>query len=219
MPQQARPISVDEARTLLPTWDAGEEEAFVDVLRETVETLEQTGVPYVLMGGIGSASHGRPRWTHDIDVFIRPEDAARSVRALAERGFEVEETYPEWLYKAFKREVMVDLIFTSAGGILLDEEMISRAPVIDFKGVSVRVIPPEDLIVIKAVVHEEHMPRHWHDALAVLAVCDLDWDYLERRARQYGARRVLSLLVYGQSNDMIVPAGPVRRLFEAIYAD
>lgn len=217
MAQPVRPVSMDEARTVVPAWDEGEEQAFVDVLTETVATLEDNGVAYVLMGGIGSASHGRPRWTHDIDVFLRPEDAKRTLLALESRGFEVEETYPDWLFKAFKNDVMVDLIFKSSGGILLDEEMLARAQVIDFKGVRVRVIPPEDLIVIKAVVHDEHMPRHWHDALAVLAVCDLDWDYLVRRARQYGARRVLSLMIYAQSSDLIVPAAPVRRLFDAIY--
>ena len=210
---------MDEARTVVPTWDEAEEQAFVNVLTQTVRTLDDTGVPYVLMGGIGSASHGRPRWTHDIDVFIRPEDASRSLAALADRGYEVEETYPDWLFKAFKDDIMVDLIFKSSRGILLDDEMIERAQVIDFKGVPVQVIPPDDLIVIKAVVHDEHMPRHWHDALAVLAICDLDWDYLVRRARQYGARRVLSLLLYGQSNDLIVPASPIRKLFDALYAD
>ena len=212
---------MDEARTAtaIPAWDEAEELAFVNVLTQTVGTLDDAGVSYVVMGGIGSASHGRPRWTHDIDVFIRPEDASRSLAALADRGYEVEETYPDWLFKAFKDDIMVDLIFKSSKGILLDDEMIERAQVFDFKGVQVRVIPPEDLIVVKALVHDEHMPRHWHDALAVLAVCDLDWDYLVRRARQYGARRVLSLLVYGQSNDLIVPATPIRGLFDAIYAD
>ena len=219
MSQVVRPISMDEARTSVPAWDEGEEAAFVAVLGETVGTIEQEGVPYVLMGGIGSATHGRPRWTHDIDVFIRPEDAKRTLAALEAKGFEVEETYPDWLFKAFKSDVMVDLIFKSSRGILLDDEMIRRAERIEFKGVEVLVIPPEDLIVIKAVVHDEHMPRHWHDALAVLAVCDLDWDYLVRRARQYGARRVLSLLLYAQSNDLIVPNAPVRRLFEELFAE
>ena len=219
MADAARPISTDEARTIVPSWDPEEEENFCAVLAETVATLDYAGVPFVLMGGIGSASHGRPRWTHDIDVFIRPEDARRALDALAARDFGTEETYPDWLFKGFKSDVMVDLIFRSSGGILLDEEMIERGLEIEFKGVAVRVIPPEDLIVIKAVVHDEHMPRHWHDALAVLAVTDLDWDYLVRRARQYGARRVLSLLLYAQSNDLIVPTAPVRGLFEAIFAE
>ena len=210
---------MDEARTVVPSWDANEEANFCAVLAETVATLDDAGIPFVLMGGIGSASHGRPRWTHDIDVFIRPEDAKRALDILAAREFEVEETYPDWLFKAFKSGIMVDLIFKSSGGILLDEEMIERGHLIEFKGVEVKVIPPEDLIVIKAVVHDEHMPRHWHDALAVLAVSELDWDYLVRRARQYGARRMLSLLIYAQSNDLIVPTAPVRRLFDAIFAE
>jgi predicted nucleotidyltransferase len=210
---------MDEARTVVPAWDEGEEAAFVRVLGETVGTLEREGVPYVLMGGIGSATHGRPRWTHDIDVFLRPEDAKRALAALEARGFEVEETYPDWLFKAFKSEVMVDLIFKSSRGILLDDEMIRRAERIEFKGVEVLVIPPEDLIVVKAVVHDEHMPRHWHDALAILAICNLDWDYLVQRARQYGARRVLSLLLYAQSNDLIVPNAPIRRIYEDLFTD
>ena len=220
MAQPVRPVSLDEARTIVPSWDENEEENFCAVLAETVDALDDVGIPFVLMGGIGSASHGRPRWTHDIDVFIRPEDAKEALDVLAARDFETEETYPDWLFKAFKAGIMVDLIFKSSGGILLDDEMIERGRPIAFKGVCVRVIPPEDLIVIKAVVHDEHMPRHWHDALAILAVCDeLDWDYLVRRARQYGARRVLSLLIYGQSNDLIVPAGPIRRLFDAIFTE
>lgn len=219
MASPVRPVSMDEARTVVPSWDEKEEANFCAVLQETVESLDDAGIPIVLMGGIGSASHGRPRWTHDIDVFIRPEDAKRALEVLGSRDFETEETYPDWLFKAFKSDVMVDLIFKSSGGILLDDEMIERGHAIEFKGVAVKVIPPEDLIVIKAIVHDEHMPRHWHDALAVLAVADIDWEYLERRARQYGARRVLSLLIYAQSNDLIVPSGPVRRLFDAIFAD
>ena len=214
-----RPVSEDEARTAPPEPEDGDESVFCEALGETVRVLDEASVEYVLMGGIGSASHGRPRWTHDIDVFVRPEDAGKALDALSLEGFETERTYPDWLFKAFKNGIMVDLIFRSSGGIVLDDEVVERARRQPFKGVDVPVIPPEDLIVIKAVVHDEHMPRHWHDALAIVAVCDLDWDYLVRRARQYGARRVLSLLVYAQSNDLIVPTAPLRRLFDAIYAE
>ena len=37
------------------------------------------------------------------------------------------------------------------------------------------------------------------------------------RARQVGARRVLALLVYAQSNDLVVPNRVVEQLFEEIY--
>ncbi len=213
---EARPISLDEARTAPPEPD-GDEAEFLDVLAETVAALDAEEVPYVLMGGIGSATHGRPRWTHDIDVFVKPEEAGRALDVLVAAGFDSERTYPDWLFKAFKRDIMVDLIFKSSGGIVLDDEMLARARHFDFKGVELRVVPPEDLIVIKAVVHDEHMPRHWHDALAIVAICDLDWDYLVRRARQYGARRVLSLLLYATSVDLLVPSVAVRTLTDRIY--
>jgi hypothetical protein len=196
-----------------------QDDLFEAVLRETIEALDGEGVPYIFMGGIGAATHGRPRWTHDIDVFVRPEDAGRALRALAGAGYRTEQTYPDWLYKGFKHDVMVDVIFKSLGGILLDDEMLARAKDEDFRGQRARVMAPEDLLVIKALVHDEHMPRHWHDALAIISRCALDWEYVVRRARRHGARRVLSLLLYAQSNDLVVPAGPVRALFDAVFAD
>jgi predicted nucleotidyltransferase len=189
------------------------------VLDDTVTALEQKGVPHLLVGGIGSATYGRPRWTHDVDVFVRPEDAALALDALAAAGFDTDESFPDWLYKASKADVAVDVIFTMPGGILLDDEMLARSREETFGERRVRVMAPEDMLVVKAVVHDEHMPRHWHDALAIVARCPLDWEYLLRRARAHGARRVLSLMLYAQSNDLVVPNGALRALFEAIYAD
>ena len=63
---------------------------------------------------------------------------------------------------------------------------------VSLAGVDVPAIPPEDLIVIKAIVHDEESPRHWHDALGVLAGTSLDWDYLLERAK-LGPNRLLSL--------------------------
>lgn len=210
-------VSEDEARLTLP--DPGEDDGvFVEVFAETVGVLEKAEIPYLLMGGMGSASYGRPRWTHDIDVFVRPEDALGTVRALESAGFDTEQTYPDWLFKAFKRDQMVDIIFKSTGGILVDDDMLARARDFEFGGVRARLIPPEDLVVIKAIVHDEHMPRHWHDALAIIGAChDIDWDYLHQRARRFGARRVLSLLIYATSNDLIVPVSVIEELFEAVY--
>jgi hypothetical protein len=210
----AEPISEDERRIRAQTHDV-DEQAFLLTLDETVAALDAADVPYLFMGGIASACQGRPRYTHDIDLFVRPQDARPALDALAAHGFDTEETYAEWLYKAFKHAQMVDIIFRSTGDIYLDDEMLQRAPIQPFMSRDVRIIPAEDLIVIKAIVHNEHMPRHWHDALALLAVADLDWEYLVRRARK-GVRRVLSLLLYAQSNDLVVPPGPVRELFALI---
>ncbi|MDQ3898054.1 MAG: nucleotidyltransferase family protein [Actinomycetota bacterium] len=194
-----------------------DEGRFLTVLSEAIAALEAKDIPYVLMGGLSSATFGRPRGTNDIDLFVRPESARLTLDALEAAGFRTEETDPLWLYKGFKDDILVDVIFRSTGDIYLDEEMLAHARVVDVRGCAARVIPPEDLLIIKALAAAEHMPHHWHDALGVITGSDLDWDYLVSRARRHGARRVLSLLLYAQSNDLGVPVKPVRALFDAIF--
>ena len=219
MPDELEAIAAAEADLACGPAEGRQEaeQLFLTVLDDVVATLEAHNFPYVFMGGIASATVGRPRLTHDIDIFVRPDDARAVLAAFAAAGFDTEERFPHWLYKAFKHGLLVDIIFRSTGDIYLDEEMLARAPTLEFKGRQVPLIPPEDLMVVKALVHDEHMPRHWHDALAIVATADLDWDYVIQRARR-GARRVLSLLLYAQSNDLIVPASVIRRLFATIDA-
>lgn len=193
------------------------EDAFLAVFREAVSALEQYDVPYLLMGGMGSATHGRPRWTHDIDFFVHPRDAERTLEVLKEAGFRTEQSDPRWLFKAFKQEVMIDIIFKSSGNIYLDDEMLRRSGTYAVDGCDVRLIPPEDLLVIKAVASDEHTPRHWYDGLGIIAGAQLDWEYLVSRARRHGLRRVLSLLLYAQSCDLGVPQSVIRELYEAAF--
>ena len=194
------------------------DKVFAGVLREAVESVERAGLPFLVLGGLASALVGRPRWTHDIDFLVRPDDARDVLSALRSAGFTTEETDPVWIYKAFKHEVMVDVIFMVMGGIYLDDEMQSRSIERDYEGLRLRIPSPEDQIVIKAIVHREETSRHWFDALAILGRAQLDWTYLIRRGR-VGARRLLALLVYAQSADILVPTWVIRRLYEEIYAE
>ena len=186
------------------------------MLREAVDVVERSGYPFLVLGGLASSLVGRPRWTHDIDLLVRPDDARQVLAALRAGGFETEETDPVWLYKAFKHDVLVDVIFMAMGGIYLDDEMQRRALEETFDDIKVRIPSAEDQIVIKGIVHREETSRHWFDALAIMGRADLDWDYLLRRAR-IGARRVLALLIYAQSNDILVPSRVIRRLYEEVY--
>jgi predicted nucleotidyltransferase len=186
-------------------------------LKEAVEAVGQAGYRFLVLGGLASSLVGRPRWTHDIDFLVRPDDARDVLAVLRAAGFTTEETDPVWIYKAFKRDVMVDVIFMVMGGIYLDDEMLSRSIERDYDGLRLRIPSPEDQIVIKGIVHREETSRHWFDALAILGRADLDWDYLLHRAR-VGARRVLALLIYAQSSDILVPSWVIGRLYEEVYA-
>ena len=189
---------------------------FVHVLGDVVSALERAYIPHLLMGGIASTTYGRPRWTHDIDVFVKPEHAVTAIESLDHAGFETEKTDITWLFKGYKNQVMVDIIFKSTGNIHLDDEMVRRGVETSFLGQRVKIMPPEDLMVIKAIVHDERGPRHWHDALGIIAETELDWDYLLKRARR-APRRVLALLIYAHSCDLPVPARVIRALYERVY--
>jgi predicted nucleotidyltransferase len=193
-------------------------EVFLSVLQQAVRAIEDGGIPYAMIGGIPSVVLGRPRWTpnEDIDFFVKPEDSKKTLEVLGQAGFETEERDPQWLYKATKDGVVVDIIFRSSGDFYLDDEMMRRAFVGDFKGRKLQMLSAEDLVVMKALAHKEDTPQYWHDALSIISRSELDWDYLLQRATG-GPRRVLSLLLYAQSNDLAVPDRVIRSLFDAIY--
>ena len=71
---------------------------------------------------------------------------------------------------------------------------------------------------MKALSHDEESPRHWHDALGVLATVDLDWDYLLERAR-WGRTGASALLHYALSVDVPVPASAINHLHELVSAN
>jgi predicted nucleotidyltransferase len=197
--------------------EAATDASFNTVLREAVATVERAGFRFLVLGGLASSLVGRPRWTHDIDFLVRADDALGVLSAFRAAGFRTEETDPVWIYKAFRHDIMVDIIFMITGGIYLDQQMEERAIQREYDGLQVRIPSPEDQVVIKAIVHREETSRHWFDALAILGRADLEWDYLLYRAR-LGARRVLALLVYAQSTDILVPTWVIRRLYDEVYA-
>ena len=191
-------------------------EAVTAVLAEAIAALDAEEVPHLLMGGLVVARYARPRATDDVDVFVKPEHARQALDALESAGFEVEESDPMWLFKAHKDGVLVDIIFRSSGEIYLDDEMLARGVRDEVRGSSALLMSPEDLLVVKAVATAEHGPHHWYDALAIIARTPLDWPYVVERARQAGPRRVLSLLLYAESNDLAVPAEAVDQLHAII---
>lgn len=59
-------------------------------LREFIELLNSHRVEYVLVDGHAVAYHGWPRFTQDIDFFVRPtlENGQRLAAALKQFGFD-----------------------------------------------------------------------------------------------------------------------------------
>lgn len=210
-----RDIGFEEARIARDERISAKSDAdqFIPVLEDVVRSLHE--IPFCVLGGVASAAYGRPRLTKDIDVFVRRQDAERALAGLTEFGFETEHTNPSWIFKGFRDGVLVDVIFKVKSDVYFDDEMAARVRTAEYAGVEIPVLSPEDLVVTKAIAAEEEAPWHWYDALGVLAINELDWEYLHERARK-SPNRVLSLLHFAQSIDLPVPARAVRCLHDLI---
>ena len=91
--------------------------------RELFESFNAAKVEYVIVGGYALAHHGAPRYTRDIDLYVRPtkDNSERIMAALDVFGFRPEELSA----KDFQQEgafvqigyppVRVDLITSIAG--------------------------------------------------------------------------------------------------------
>lgn len=198
MAEELEPGAAAEAERLLS--DGRSLTAMIDRVSTAMTAAD---IPFLFVGGLASSVLGRRRHTADIDILVHPKEARTTLDALEDHGFQTEETFPHWLFKARDGEQVVDVLFQSKGDIYLDQEMLDHAVTGEFDDRTIRVVGPEDMIVMKALAHAEETPRHWFDAMSVLGCCEIDWDYLTVRARK-GPARVLSLLAYALSNGLPV---------------
>ena len=103
--------------------------------RDLLALLNEHNVEYLIVGGYALAFHGAPRYTGDIDVFVRPhpDNAKRVLDALAAFGF----SFPNLTIDDFQNPnkviqlgvppVRIDLI-TSISGVSWEEADVSKEP-------------------------------------------------------------------------------------------
>jgi len=209
-------MDIESARKEAHPEERPEEARLLAVLDDAVAAFRGSGISFLLMGSVATSAMGRRRAVTDIDVFVRDHDVGAALAALDGAGFETMVVSKNWLAKAFKDEVLVDVISRSTHDITLTDEILAQAVEIDVAGRSLPAVSAEDLVVMKAVATSEDTSRYWFDALGLLGRPDLDWGYLARRARQHGARRVLSLLFFARSIDLIVPDEILDELQDAV---
>jgi hypothetical protein len=103
--------------------------------RDLLALLNEHKVEYLIVGGYALAFHGAPRFTGDIDIFVRPavENARRVLDALAAFGFRFANLTAadfENLNKVVQLgvpPVRIDLI-TSISGVSWEEAEASKEP-------------------------------------------------------------------------------------------
>jgi len=102
--------------------------------RDLLASFNAHDVAYLIVGGYALAFHGAPRFTGDIDVYVRPdpENARRIIAALADFGFgslDISATdfeAPDRVVQLGVPPVRVDLI-TSITGVTWKEADAGKA--------------------------------------------------------------------------------------------
>lgn len=125
---------------------------------EFIECLNAASVEYLLVGGHAVAFHGRPRFTKDIDFWVRPapDNARRLLRALAAFGFgdidlsEADLSVPGKVVQLGVPPNRIDLV-TSIEGVDF-EAAWSRRVESDYLGSRLPVIHRDDLRANKQAV-------------------------------------------------------------------
>jgi predicted nucleotidyltransferase len=126
--------------------------------KELLVLLNSHNVEYIVVGGYALAFHGAPRFTGDLDIFVKPdsENATRVIAALSDFGFgsvglsEDDFTKPNQVVQLGMPPVRIDLI-TSITAVAWDDALReSVAAVLD--EVPVRFISKEHFVVNKRAI-------------------------------------------------------------------
>lgn len=167
----------------MPEEDKEAREALQDGLRMAAVALGEANIPYALCGGYAAWARGAPEPAHDADFVIREADVDRARAAIADAGLEVREPAEDWLFKAFHKGELVDILFRMVGEPV-GQEVFDRCDVLEVCAVRMPVLSATDLMSTKLrVMHE-----HYCDFAQLLPVAralreQVDWAQIDRECR------------------------------------
>ena len=132
-------------------------EVFPD-FKELLELLNDHHVEYAIVGAYALAHYGAPRFTSDLDIFVKPaiDNARRVVHALSDFGVEALEfeesdfTEPDSIVQIGVAPIRID-IMTSLDGVSWDDVARDREPGL-FGDTNVYYIGKEQFILNKRAI-------------------------------------------------------------------
>jgi len=187
--------------------------------------LGASQVPFLLGGAYALERYtGIGRDTKDLDLFVRPKDCRRALKALSAAGCRTELAFSHWLGKASCGEYFADIIFSSGNGVArVDDEWFEHAVDDKMLGVPVKLCPAEETIWSKAFVMERERYDGADIAHLFLARADrIDWPRLLRRFGAHWRVLLSHLVLFGfvyPSDRWLIPEWVLRGLLEKVSAE
>lgn len=169
----------------------------VHALKRAAGPLREADIPFVLGGGLACWARGAHESDHDVDLFLRPEDAERAAEVLAGAGMRIERPPEGWLFKAYDGDVYVDLIFEPSSGPV-DDELFVRADELVVRSVPMKVASVTDVLAAKLLALTEQDPDYG-DVLQIARALreQIDWARLRAATDESPFARAFFTLVEG----------------------
>ena len=179
--------------------------ALIDTMKRAAAAMRDAEVPHILGGGLAAWARGGPPTEHDVDFFVRAEDAVRALEALVETGMTPERPPEGWLLKAYDGETLVDLIFHPAGGTV-DDGYFERAEEMEVAAQTVKVASLGDVLATKLLaITEQDLDLGPVLEMARSLREQIDWDFVRKRTADSPFARAFFTLV--EELGVVEPAG------------
>ena len=178
----------------------------IESMKRAAAALRDADVPYMLGGGLAAWARGGPPTEHDVDFFVRPEDAERALEALVAAGMKHERPTEEWLLKAWDGETLIDLIFSPMGGSV-DDGFFERAEEMEVAAQRLPVASLGDVLTTKLLALNEQDP----DLGSVLELArslreQIDWVFV--RSQTTGSPFARAFFTLVEELGVVEPAAP-----------
>jgi hypothetical protein len=161
------------------------------VYRCVLDQAVANDLKFALGGGLAvSVYTGRPRNTKDLDIYVFPADRDKTVRMMSVCGltdyYDKNPYDRSWIYRGNRDDIIVDAIWGMANKrAQVDDDWLSRGPVIQIFDRRIRVLPAEELIWAKLYVLQRDR-CDWPDVLNLIYATGvhLDWQHLFNRVAE-----------------------------------
>ncbi|MDQ3266643.1 MAG: hypothetical protein M3Y59_23835 [Myxococcota bacterium] len=173
----------------------------LEILGLVTGRLEGAGIQYMLSGSMALNHYAQPRMTRDMDLVVnlRGPDAAGIVELFEEDfGADLEEVKAAIANRRMfnlihvERVIKVDMVVRKDTPYRVDE--FSRRRRVDYAGLSLWIVTAEDLLLSKLdwarASHSDFQLRDVRNLIA--AVPDLDWQHIDRWAKELGVVELLA---------------------------
>ncbi len=151
------------------------------IYRAVMAAALERAIPFAIGGGLAAMTYvAQWRNTKDLDMYALHRDRERLIQLLADLGLEdyykVEAYDRNWIYRAHRGDVIVDVIWAMANQRAQVDESWLQGPEVEAGGQRFRLLAPEEAIWSKLYVLQRDR-SDWPDCLNVLYGVgpQLDW--------------------------------------------